>query len=142
MRFGSSIEINAPVDKVWPLIDRLEEWPQWMPSIETIARVSEGSLAVGSRLSVTVKAAGLRVTLLMTITEFVPEQTVVMQGRALGTSLKRFYRMAPVDGKTKVVIGGDASGVLAWLVCWGGKKVSTEIGEAVKRKVEESERVV
>jgi uncharacterized membrane protein len=42
MKFESSIEINAPVKKVWALIDKLEEWPQWMPSIKKIERVSKG----------------------------------------------------------------------------------------------------
>ena len=53
MRFSSSIEVDAPVNKVWVLIDELEEWPQWMLSIRKMERVSEGPLAVGSQISVT-----------------------------------------------------------------------------------------
>lgn len=136
MRFESSIEINAPVKKVWALIDKLEEWPQWMPSIKKIERVSKGPLAVGSQLSVTAKVSGLTVTLRMTIREFVPERTVVMQGKTLGTNLTRFYNLEPVNGKTKVTVGGDVSGVLAWLACRGGKKVSAEIAQAARKKVE------
>jgi len=136
MRFESSIEIGASAEKVWALIDKLEEWPQWMPSIKKIERVSQGPLAVGSQLSVTAKVSGLTVTLLMTIIEFVPERTVVMQGKALGTNLTRFYTLEPVNGKTRVTIGGDVSGALAWLACRGGKKVSAEIAQAVKKKIE------
>jgi carbon monoxide dehydrogenase subunit G len=136
VRFESSIDINAPAEKVWALIDKLEEWPQWMPSIKKIERVSKGPLTVGSQLSVTAQVSGLTVTLLMTITEFVPERTVVMQGKALGTNLTRFYTMEPVNGKTKVTIGGDASGALAWLACQGGQAVSAEIAQAVKKKIE------
>jgi carbon monoxide dehydrogenase subunit G len=139
MRFESSIEINAPAKKVWALIDKHEEWPQWMPSIKKIERVSRGSLAVGSQLSVTAKVSGLMVTLLMTVTKFVPERTVVMQGKTLGTNLTRFYNLEPVNGKTKVIIGGDVSGALAWLARRGGKKVSAEIAQAAKKKVEGSE---
>jgi len=136
MRFESSIEINAPAKKVWALIDKLEEWPQWMPSIKKIERVFKGPLTVGSQLSVTAKVSGLTVTLLMTITEFVPERNVVMEGKALGTKLTRFYTLEPVNGKTKVTIGGDVSGALAWLACRGGQKVSAEIVQAAKKKVE------
>jgi carbon monoxide dehydrogenase subunit G len=139
VRFESSIDINAPVEKVWALIDKLEEWPQWMPSIRKIERVSKGPLTAGSQLSVTAKVSGLTVKLLMTITEFVPERTVVMQGKALGTNLTRFYALEPVNGKAKVTIGGEASGVLAWLARWGGRVISAEIGQAVKKKIEESE---
>ncbi|OGN97470.1 MAG: hypothetical protein A2Z77_05425 [Chloroflexi bacterium RBG_13_51_36] len=138
MRFESSIEINGPVKKVWELIDKLEEWPQWMPSIKKIERVSKGPLVVGSQLSVTAKVSGLTVTLLMTVTEFVPEKAVVMNGKALGTNLTRFYNLEPVNGKTKVTIGGDVSGALALMACRGGRKVSAEIAQAAKKKVEES----
>jgi len=139
VRFESGIDINAPAEKVWALIDKLEEWPQWMPSIKKIERVSREPLTVGSQLSVTAKVSGLTVKLLMTITEFVPERTVVMQGKALGTSLTRFYTLEPVNGKTKVTIGGDVSGVLAWLACRGGKAVSAEIAQVVKTRIEGSE---
>ena len=47
MRFESSIDINAPAEKVWALIDKLEEWPQWMPSIKKIEKVSREPLTVG-----------------------------------------------------------------------------------------------
>jgi carbon monoxide dehydrogenase subunit G len=136
MRFESSIEINAPAERVWAMIDKLEEWPQWMPSIKKIERLSKGPLTVGSQLSVTATVSGLTVTLLMTITEFVSERTVVMQGKALGTSLTRFYTLEPVNGKTKVTIGGEVSGALAWLACRGGQAVSAEIVQAVKKKIE------
>jgi uncharacterized membrane protein len=139
MRFESSIEVNAPAEKVWALVDRLEEWPQWMPSIKKIDRVSKGPLAVGSQLSVAAKVSGLTVTLLMTITKFVPERNVVLEGKALGTKLMRFYALEPANGKTKVRIGGDVSGALAWVACRGGQKVSAEIAEAVKTKIEGSE---
>jgi len=139
LRFESSTDINAPVEKVWAMIDKLEEWPQWMPSIKKIERLSKEPLTVGSQLSVTAKVSRLTIKLLMTITEFVPERTVVMRGKALGTSLTRFYNLEPVNGKTKVTIGGDVSGALAWLACRGGQKVSAEINQAVKKKVEGQE---
>ena len=136
MRFESSIEINAPATKVWALVDRLEEWPQWMPSIKKIERTSKEPLTVGSKLFVTAKVSRLTVRLLMTITKFVPERSVVLEGKALGTRLIRFYTLEPLNGKTKITIGGDVSGALAWLARRGGQAVSAEIAQAVKRKVE------
>jgi uncharacterized membrane protein len=136
MRFESSIDINAPAEKVWALVDKLEEWPQWMPSIKKIERLSERPLTAGSQLSVTAEVSGLTVTLLMTITEFIPQRSVVLEGKALGTNLTRFYTLEPVNGKTKVTIGGDVSGALAWLARRGGQAVSAEIAQAVKKRVE------
>jgi carbon monoxide dehydrogenase subunit G len=136
MKFESSVEINAPVKKVWRLIDDLEEWPQWMPSIKKIERVSKGPLTVGSQLSVTARVSRLTVRLLMTITEFVSERAVVMQGRALGTKLTRFYTLEPVNDKTRVTVGGQVSGILAWLARRGGQAISEEIVEGLKKKIE------
>ena len=136
MRFESSIDINATTEKVWALIDKLEEWPQWMPPIKKIERLSKEPLTVGSQLSVTAEVSGLTVRLVMTITEFIPERNVVIQGKALGTNLTRFYTLEPVNGQTRVTIGGDVSGALAWLARRGGQEVSAEIVQAVKKKVE------
>lgn len=136
MRFESSIEIDAPVDRVWALVDTLEEWPQWMPSIKRIERISQGPLGVGSQLSVTAKVSRLTVNLLMTVIEFVPERKVVMQGRALGTNLRRFYILEPVDNRTRVTVGGEVSGALALLAGRGGQAVSAEIARAAKEKAE------
>ena len=138
MRFESTIDISAPVKDVWALIDKLEEWPQWMPSIKKIERVSQGALTAGSQLSVTAKVSGLTLKLLMTIIELVPERKVVLEGKKLGTKLTRFYALEPENGKTKVTIGGDVSGALAWLARRGGQKISAEIGRAVKTRVEGS----
>jgi carbon monoxide dehydrogenase subunit G len=139
MRFESTIDIDAPPEKVWTLIDKLEQWPQWMPSIKKIERVSKGPLTAGSQLSVTAKVSGLTVKLLMTIIKFVPERTVVMQGKALGTSLTRFYNLEPLNDKTRATIGGEVSGVLAWLARRGGQAVSDEIAQAAKKRIEGSE---
>jgi carbon monoxide dehydrogenase subunit G len=139
MRFESSIDINAPPERVWALIDKLEQWPQWMPSIKKIERHSKEPLTIGSQLSVTAKVSGLTITLLMTITKFVPERNVVMKGRVLGTNLTRFYNLKALDGATKATVGGEVSGALAWLARRGGQAVSDEIAQAAKKKIEESE---
>jgi uncharacterized membrane protein len=139
MRFESSIDINAPTEKVWALIDKLEEWPQWMLSIKKIERLPKEPLTTGSQLSVTAKVSGLTIKLLMTIIELIPERNVVLEGRVLGTKLTRFYTLEPVNGKTKVTIGGDVSGALAWLMRWGGQEVSAKIALAVKTRIEGSE---
>ena len=96
-------------------------------------------MTVGSQLSVTAKVSGLTVKLLMTIIKLVPERTVVMQGKALGTSLTRFYNLEPLNDKTRATIGGEVSGVLAWVARRGGQAVSDEIAQAAKKRIEGSE---
>jgi len=121
------------------LIDKLEQWPQWMPSIKKIEKVSKGALATGSQLSVTAKVSGITIRLLMTITEFAPERSVVMKGKALGTRLIRFYYLEPLNDKTRATVGGEVSGILAWLAHRGGQAVSDEIAQAAKKRIEGSQ---
>ena len=135
MKFESSVDIDASPETIWAAVDNPEEWSQWVPSIKKVERVSEGPLGVGSQVRVAARA-GLTVKLLMTITEFVPKQCVVMQGKILGTKLIRSYVLEPRNQKTRVTVSGEVSGLLAGLVRRGGQALSDEIVQALKRKIE------
>lgn len=136
MKFSSSVEIDAPIEKVWALVDKLDEWHTWMPSIKKIEILSDGALGKGTKLLVTAKVSKLTVNLPMTITQLIPKYMVVLEGKTLGTKLIRYYILEPVDGKTKVTTGGDVTGLLARIGRRGGQKISEEIAQAVKHKVE------
>ena len=135
LKFSSSVEIDAPPEKVWALVNEFEEWPQWIPSIKKIEKLSEGALGEGSQIRVTAKSI-ITVKLLMTITEFVPGRHAVMQGKVLGTEMTRYYTLEPVNGGTRLTAGGEVSGLLAYLVRRGGQALSEEIVQAAKRKIE------
>ncbi len=137
MRFSSTVEINAPAEKIWAVFDNTEEWHQWVPSIRKIERVSKGPSAVGSQVRV-IARSGITFKLLMTITEYIPGRRVFMQGEILGTKLIRFYTLEPVGQKTRFTAGGEVSGLLAWLVRRGGQSLSDEIVQALKKKIEGS----
>jgi carbon monoxide dehydrogenase subunit G len=135
MRFGSTVEIKAPAEKIWAVFDNTEEWHQWVPSIKKIERVSKGPVAVDSQVRV-IARSGITFKLLMTITEYIPGRRVFMQGKILGTKLIRFYTLEPVGQKTRVTAGGEVSGLLAWLVRRSGQSLSDEIVQALKKKIE------
>ena len=117
------------------MVDDLEQWPQWIPSIKRIERVSEGPLAVGSQLCVTVKA-GITVRLVMTVTELVPERCAIMCGRILGMKLTRSYILEPRDHQTLVTAGGEVSGLVAPLARRSGQALSDEILRGLKQRIE------
>jgi len=137
MKFSASVEINATPEKAWALLNNVEEWPKWIPSLKKIEKVSEGLLGVGSRVLVVARSL-ITVNLLMTITEFVPGRSVVMEGKVLGVRMKRYYEMEPMNGRARLTAGGEVSGLLAFLVRRGGQRLSKEIVQALKKKVEES----
>jgi carbon monoxide dehydrogenase subunit G len=136
MKFSASVEINAAPEKAWALVKNVEEWPSWIPSLKKIEKVTKGPMDVGSRVLVVAKSL-ITVNLLMTITEFVPGRRVVMEGKVLGVKMTRYYEMEPVaQNKAKLTAGGEVSGLLAFLVRRGGQRLSEEIVQALKKKVE------
>jgi len=135
MKFSASVEINTTAEKVWVLVNNAEEWPKWIPSLKKIEKAPQGPLEVGSKVRVVAKSF-ITVDLLMTITEFVPGRRVVMEGKVLGTRMTRYYQLEPVNGKAKLTAGGEVSGLLAFLVCRGGQRLSEEIVQALKKKME------
>ncbi len=137
MRFSSSIIINAPPDDVFALVDNLEDWPQWIPSIKKIEKVSEGPLREGSQIRVTARS-GITIELLMTLTEFIPGQRGILEGSIWGTRMVRYYNFEAVEQGTKLTAGGEVTGLLAALVRRGGQRLSEEIVQAAKQKIEGS----
>ena len=136
MKFSASVEINTTSEKAWALVKNVEEWPSWIPSLKKIEKVSGEPLGKGSQVRVIAKSA-ITVNLLMTITEFVPGRRVVMEGKVLGVKMTRYYEMESVaQNKAKLTAGGEVSGLLAFLVRRGGQRLSEEIVQALKKKVE------
>lgn len=135
MRFESSTEINATPERIWTALSDPEEWPRWIPALKKIEKLSAGPLAVGSQFRITARAS-MTVRLSMKITEFVPEERVVMQGKVLGTRLTRYYSLTPINCHTRVTAGGEASGWLACLISRGGQTLSRDIVRSFKKKIE------
>jgi len=124
------------VERAWPLFENVEDWPRWIPSVKKIEKVSKGPFGVGSKVRVIAKST-IIVNLLLTITEFVPGRRVAMEGKVLGTRMTRYYALEPMNQKkTRLTAGGEVSGLLAWLVCRGGQKLSEEVVQALKKEIE------
>src|ERR1022692_3641959 len=52
MHFKTTIEINAPLDRVWDALVDVETWPEWTASIREVKGLDGAVLAFGSRVRI------------------------------------------------------------------------------------------
>jgi Polyketide cyclase / dehydrase and lipid transport len=135
MRFEADIGIRATPEAIWDAVADPETWPGWTKAIYRVKKLSEGPLAVGSRLRITIWCI-IPVRLHMTITEFVPGQRVAMEGKALIARMSRYYTLQPQNGRTRAIVGGEATGLFAPLTWVIGQVLSKEIVQDLRVKIE------
>jgi hypothetical protein len=50
--FSTTVEISAPPSRVSSVLNDVERWPEWTPSVSRVVTLSSGPLHVGSRVRV------------------------------------------------------------------------------------------
>jgi hypothetical protein len=135
MRFEADIRIKATPEAIWDAVADPETWPSWTKAVWRVKKLSEGPVGVGSRLRITIWCI-IPVRLHMTITEFVPGQRVAMEGKALIARMSRYYMLQPQNGRTRAIVGGEATGLLAPLTWVIGQVLSKEIVQDLRVKIE------
>jgi len=60
-RIERSIEVKAPVKKVWDFMTDLEKWPTFMKNIKRIEYLSEKRSDVGAKTHFSVESGGQKV---------------------------------------------------------------------------------
>ena len=95
MRIENSIDIAAPIERVWALTLDVESWPKHTPTITRIERLDLGPIAVGSAARITQPALGERI---WTVTTIEPGRHFAWATRFMGVSMTGGHHLTETAG--------------------------------------------
>jgi hypothetical protein len=113
MRIEDSIDIAAPVSRVWELTLGIESWPEHTPTVTRVERLDSGPIEVGSQARLSQPQQPDRV---WTVTDLEPEKLFAWSTRAMGTTMKAIHRLRPTESGTANTLAIELAGPLSSLV--------------------------
>jgi uncharacterized membrane protein len=99
----SLVVIDAPLDRVWPVLADLERRPAWMPLLASLRLVTPRPVAAGTRAEQVVRIAGFTLTDPVTVTAFDRPRRLVIRHDGVVTGSGEITLDAGADGMTTVV---------------------------------------
>ncbi len=97
MRIEHTIEIDAPIERVWETTLDVESWPKHTPTIESVERLDDGPIAVGSRARIKQPGQGAKV---WTVSSLDHEKRFAWATKAFGTTMTGDHVLESKDGAT------------------------------------------
>lgn len=112
----TTVEIAAPVERVWDVLADFDSYPEWNPFVRSIT----GRLARGEKLSVFIQppgGKGMRFPPIVLSAQ--PEAELRWKGRLVIPGLfdgEHYFRLSPADGRTRVEHGEIFRGLIVALM--------------------------
>ncbi|MGW4213934.1 SRPBCC family protein [Lentzea sp. NPDC004789] len=111
-----TVVISASPERVWALIADVERWPELIPTVDSVERLDDGPLAVGSRTRLRQPRLSPAV---WTVTELTDGASFTWESRSPGVTVTGVHEVEPHPDGSRLTLGltmsGFASG-LAWLM--------------------------
>jgi uncharacterized protein YndB with AHSA1/START domain len=105
--------IEATPEQVWPVLTDAGAWPDWDSGVTKV----DGRLALGEKLSITVKANPGRAFPVKVVELTAPERMVFLGGMPLSLFTgRRTYTLAPDGTGTRFTMREEYTGPLAGLI--------------------------
>jgi uncharacterized membrane protein len=92
VRFENSVDIAAPVERLWALTERVQDWPTFSPTMTSVVPEGDGPLAVGALVKI--KQPGQR-SKVWTVTQLVPGEVFAWETKLLGSTVAGIHEVRP-----------------------------------------------
>lgn len=137
MRYEKAVEVDAPAARVWEVLNDVEHWSDWSPTIEQITRLDDGAFTTGS--TARVKQPKMR-PMNWEVTEDAPGRSFVWATRTSGCTLTAGHYISGDDGRVGVRLTFEIAGALSPLLSvLAGSRIRRYVdleGESLKRHCE------
>jgi uncharacterized protein YndB with AHSA1/START domain len=101
-RIVTTIEIRAPIERVFDYATTAGNWPSWHPASRSVSGAIDHSAAQGERITEEIETGGRRWRAVWTVRERAPPHRWVIEGQAeSGGSAAIAYRLTAHDGGTR-----------------------------------------
>lgn len=111
MHFETTVEIDAPHDRVWATMADVERWPEWTASMRELKILDGTTIALGSRVRIVMPRLP---TLVWEVTEFEPGASFTWRGASRGVATIGTHSVrATAASRVAVTLGIRESGPLA-----------------------------
>jgi uncharacterized membrane protein len=113
MHFETSIDIDAPRERVWAVMTDVERWPEWTSSIVTLRRLDEGPLRTGSRARI--RQPGLFPTV-WRVTDLEPGMRFTWISTSPGLRVTASHTIEPASRSVRVTLAVQYDGLFGGLM--------------------------
>lgn len=112
-RFETAIDIAAPAERVWEIMQEVERWREWTPSIAGIKRLDRGPFGVGSRALVRQPRLP---PALWKVTVLEPGRGFNWVSTAPGVRVTGKHWVEPITGGSRATLSLEMEGVFSGLL--------------------------
>jgi len=112
-RFSISVDIKAPLDRVFEVMADTERWHEWTPSVTSIKRLDHGGFVVGSKAVIRQPKFP---PALWTVTAIEPGHGFTWENRAPGIRVIAHHSAEAIASGSRVTLSLRYEGFLATLL--------------------------
>jgi hypothetical protein len=113
VKISRTVDIEAPVERVWALTLDIERWPDHTPTMTSVERLDDGPLAVGSRARIRQPGQRRRV---WTVSHLEPRRRFSWGTSLLGVRLRADHLLEPIAAERRDGPSGEVGGTRNTLV--------------------------
>ncbi len=96
------VVVDAPPDKVFDYLADATNRPAWISEVIRVEKLSPGPIGLGSSYRLWRKSGG---STNYEVTEFIPNERIVLEARLLGVRMDNFCEVQPAEDGTRVTVG-------------------------------------